>query len=377
MSVSKSTPQNEKIHARQIAFAAAFLLPAAKLLEAPSILSKYAGGDLLFPALAHFLIQAFILLGLLYAVSRSQKTLHERLLEAFGRGTIVFYILYAIYFLFAAILPLLDMEKFVYAAFFDTSPTTFAFGAFFLVSAFICAKGIKAIGRAADLCLFLFLLPFLALIFMSFNAVDFSHLLPLFGMRFQDNLSAFTHTTPHFSDAVLLLPLLARYRYQEGDGKKIMAGYGVGSALTLIFLAVFYAVYSSLAPREHYAFSKIAQYFPALNVVGRIDLVFIYLLSIVLIFYTCLPLQYTTGLIAQSFGTERKAWLSAIISALLFIFVLQANKYYDSFYFYISDKLYWIFYLIADMLPLFFIFLPKDRQNKNVKKQGKKEKNYA
>ena len=59
----QQNPSNQKICARQIAFAAAFLLPAAKLLEVPSLLAEYAKGDLLLPALMHFLTQALVLLG--------------------------------------------------------------------------------------------------------------------------------------------------------------------------------------------------------------------------------------------------------------------------------------------------------------------------
>ena len=105
---------------------------------------------------------------------------------------------------------------------------------------------------------------------------------------------ALSYTTPHFSDVILLLPLFLHYKPKKGDKAKIMTGYGIGAGFTLLFLAVFFGIYSSIAQREHYAFSKIAQYFPALSVLGRVDLIFIYLLSVVLLFYTCLPLQYTT-----------------------------------------------------------------------------------
>ena len=54
-------PKNDIILSRQIAFAAAFLLPAAKLLEVPSLLAKHAAGDLLFPAFLHFLLQSCLI----------------------------------------------------------------------------------------------------------------------------------------------------------------------------------------------------------------------------------------------------------------------------------------------------------------------------
>ena len=61
-----SLSQPHEVCGRQIALAAAFLLPAAKLLEVPSILATYSAGDLLFPAILHLLLQFGILSALLY-----------------------------------------------------------------------------------------------------------------------------------------------------------------------------------------------------------------------------------------------------------------------------------------------------------------------
>ena len=136
-SFQKNTPS---VCARQIAFAAAFLLPVAKLLEVPSILARYAKGDLLLPALVHFLLQTLLLLGILYAASRSEKSILERLQLRLGKWMVLLYVLYAAYFLLAAILPLLDLEKFVYAVFVDTEPTTFSFFIFNNADIFLIAK---------------------------------------------------------------------------------------------------------------------------------------------------------------------------------------------------------------------------------------------
>ncbi len=356
--LSKTSADKKGVFARQISFAAAFILPTAKLLEVPSVLSKYAAGDLLLPPLMHFLFESLILLSLLFVASKSEVPLIERLKSWLGKGIYILYIVYGLYFLFAAVLPILDMEKFVYAAFFDTAPTTFSFAVFFFFSAYLCAKGIKSIARSADLSLFLFLLPFLALIAMSLTEADFSNLMPLFGMKFSAISTAFQRTKPQFSDGILLLPLLLNLSYKKGDGVKVMSGYWAGALFTLLFLSVFYAIFSSIAPREHYAFLKIAQYFPALSVVGRIDLIFIYLLSIVLLFYTCLPLQYAVECVCRLTHTKRKTYFSALLNLLLLIGVLFLNRYYNKFYAYFSGNFFLIFLLFADLLPLFLLFLP-------------------
>lgn len=360
--LSKKATDSNTVYGRQIAFTAAFLLPATKLLEAPSILAKYAAGDLLLPALLHFLLQGLLLGGVLFAVSRSEIPLFERMKNAIGKWSYVFYALFAAYYLMSAVLPILDFEKFVYAVFFDTESSVFAFAFFFLLSAFICMKGLKSVGRSADLCVFLFLLPFLALLLMSLWEVDFTRLLPLFGTEFSDSFDAFKLTIPHFSDVVLLLPLLGNYKYKKGDSPKIIIGYSFGAFFTLFFLAVFFGTYSSIAPRVHYAFSKIAQYFPALNVMGRVDLIFVYLLSIVLLFVTCLPLLYTTEYLATLFKTEKKLLFSLALNATMFAFTLFFNKYYNSIYGFFNAYLPLAFILIADMVPLFFLFLPKKRK---------------
>ena len=150
---------------------------------------------------------------------------------------------------------------------------------------------------------------------------------------------------------------------------KIMSGYAAGAASTLLFLAVFFGIYSSIAAREHYAFSKIGQYFPALSVIGRIDLLFVYLLTITLLIFTSMPLLYTIDFTCRAVGTRRRTLFSALLNLALLGFVFYFNKYYNAFYSLISGKLPLVFWLIADVVPLFFLFLPKSREKAPLRKE--------
>ncbi|MBO4939815.1 MAG: GerAB/ArcD/ProY family transporter [Clostridia bacterium] len=368
------TSTKNTIYGRQIAFAAAFLLPASKLLEAPSLLARYAAGDLLAPALLHFLLQGVCLWLVLWLIQKSELSLGERIHKTFGKAANIFYIFFALYYLFAATLPLLDLEKFTYSAFSDTEPSLFVFASFFFLSAFVCTKGIKSVGRCADLCLFLFVFPFCALLIMGAFSTDLTHLLPLFGTPFKGSMYAFTYTFPHFSDLPLLLPLLLFYKPKKSDTKKILWGYGAGAIFSLVFLAVFFGIYASIAPREHYAFSKIAQYFPALNVIGRIDLMFTYLLSIVLLYYTCLPLQYTTELLSVSTPVKNRTLIAFLINAAALVFTLFGNKHYNAIYAFFCEKLFLVFTFISYLPPILLLFLPTHNQITNTKKESKHAK---
>ena len=364
------TPENDETHSRQIAFFAAFILPIYKLLELPSILARFTGGDLLLPALLQYLFQAAVLFTLLFVVSRLEKPLFECLKERIGKWTALFYALYVFYFLFAAVLPLLDLDKFVYAAFYDTAPTFFSFVFFFFLSAYVCARGMKTLGRIADLSLFLFLIPFTALLIMSLTEADASNLLPIFEQRFGRTMSAFTYTTPHFSDAIFLLPLLGNLRYKKGDFKKVAVGYGFGGVFTLLFLGVFYGVYSTIAAREHYAFAKIAQYFPALTVIGRIDLLFVYLLCVVLFVYVSTPLHYATDFTTCLFGGKRRVWFATAFNVAALIFTLFCNQHYNAIYALFGQYLFPVFWIFADLLPLALLLLL-------IKKRKKEKKIHA
>ena len=203
--------------------------------------------------------------------------------------------------------------------------------------------------------LFLFLVPFAALLTMSLVEADASNLLPLFQHRFERTVSAFTYTAPHFSDVVLLLPLIGNLRYKKGDSKKILLGYGFGGVFTLVFLGVFYGVYSTIAAREHYAFAKIAQYFPALTVIGRIDLLLVYLLCIVLFIAVASPLHFATDLSTRLLGEKKRVWVSAAIHLIALIFVLFCNQHYNAIYAFFGEKLFPVFWAFADFTPLLLL----------------------
>ncbi len=365
---------------RQLCFILAFILPVSKLLEAPSLLAYFSKGDLLVPAFFHYALQTGVLIALLYACSRSEKTLFERLCDVSKPLAAGVYIVLAAYFVFSDLFPLLDVERFANTAFFDTAPAVSAFLPFFLLSAFICVKDEKAIGRSADLCMPIFLFSFFGLIFMALGEADFTELCPLFGSSAEANIKGVYHSFVHFSDTALMIPLLGAYRYEKGDGKRIVGAYAGGGSFVLLFLAVFYGVFGALAPRETYAFDKIARYFSALDVVGRVDLLLVYLITVVLLYAYALPLQLAVICLCGACGTKRygkaepaleearkadrrRLIFSLCINGATMIFVLTGARHYRLFYSLMTSKLFFVFPIFSVLLPLSFLLLKGDKKN--------------
>lgn len=352
------------VNGRQLCFFAAFLAPASKLLAAPALLSYFAKGDLLLPALAHYLLQGCVLAAILFLASRSEKGFFGLVEERLGKPAAkIAYGAYALYFAFSALSPLLDFERFVYTAFFDTAPSMCIFCTFFLFSGFVCVKGARSFGRSADLAMPLFLVSFAGLFILSAGTADFSNLLPLFGTPISSSAAGFKETLGHFSDTALFLPLLDAYRYKKGDGKKIALSFAGGGAFVLVFLALFYGVFGPLAPRQEFAFAKTAQYFPGLAVVGRFDLLLLYMMTVVLLFYYAFILQSCVYCFTRAVGTQKRVLPSVVLNAALFLYVLLCTGFYNVLYYAIARRLFWVFLLFADVVPLLALLLLAGRKD--------------
>jgi hypothetical protein len=230
------------INTRQLCFFAAFVLPVGKLLQLPSLLTRYAGGDLLISTLAGLLLEFLAFASLVAFAKRANCAPVEFLTNKWGNFAARFFCaVYAVFMLLFTALPLFDLEKFSLAAFSDTSPTFFIFTPFLFLSGFICTKGLKGVGRSADIAPLLFFFPLLGLFVFSVGQADFSRLLPVIEKPFTASLSAAWKTLPYFASGGLCLPVFEGYRYRQGDEKKLLPAYAVGAFLSLLFFAVFFA----------------------------------------------------------------------------------------------------------------------------------------
>lgn len=359
--------QREKISVGQLCFFLAFLLPVSKILETPALLAYYAKDDLLLPALLQFLLQAGMLLGIIYFSSKTSDTLFSFLAKRLGTPVAkTVYFLLSLYYVFFSILPLLGVERFVYTAFFDTAPNLSAFAPFFLLAAYAATKTFTAFGRVCHLCAPLFIVAFLGLTFLSVGQADFTALMPLFSSSPRSIGLGVLRSFPHFSDTAFLLPFLGHYRYQKGDGKKLMISYGGGAVAVLFFLAVFYGIFGSVAQLQPFAFSKIAGYFSGLDVIGRIDLLLVYLTTILLLFYYSLPISLATHCFCKAINRQNKLPVSAFICISLLLLTVFFNQIYGALYSFITTFAVWVFPVFAYGIPLLLLLLcilKKERRN--------------
>ena len=357
-----------KLCVRQICFLFAAILPVTRLLVYPATLTFWAKNDLLFSAALSFLLEGTAVASVLFAASRTQKTLFQLLEENFGTLAARVYLLFALFFAFSAFLPILEQRGFVLQVFYENVPSFLSFLPFFLVSLFACTKGLRSIGRAADLALPVFVLCFGILFLMAVTEGDYTALLPLFSAG-TDILRGGAFGLPWYAGGAYMLFFLGNFRYEKGAAGKIMLAYAAGAAAVLAFLAAFYAIFSDIALLQQNAVAHLSKYATAFTSLGRIDLFFVFALTLVLLFALCIPLQLSVHCICAAFPC--KTTLPALaVNALLLLLTLLFNQSYLEIQTLITQKLWIVFAVFAVLLPYVSVFLR--RKEKKMLPKGEK-----
>lgn len=352
-----------KISSRQLFFFLACVAPVGKIILMPSTLVEMAGNDLLFPAAANFLLQAGVIF-LVMLLSRSNLTFYALLENTFGKiAAKIVSVVLSLFFLYAAILPILEQKLFVQSTFYDTLPSLVAFAPFFIFSAYLCAKQLSALGRIWDILAPLSIIAFFGIMFLSVSNADFEALMPVGAGGAGGFLRGSAYTMIWFYDSLFVLMLMGRFEYKKGMAWKAAVFYLVGAAAVLFFLAVFYGIFSDIAIRQIFAFAKISKYFSAITVLGRIDYIFIYTLGIVMAFYCAMPMQTAAECLCDAFGggTLRSALYSAGINAVMLTLTVLLDFSFGTLSRTLGRQLFWIFPAFCVLLPLLALCLRRKK----------------
>lgn len=343
----------DRISVRQICFILIAYNAILKLIIYPTSAASASGNDLIFPALFDLAVQTVIIWSVAYLCSRTDKTFFGLLETTFNKTTArVVYALFALYFLFAAIVPMNEQELLVHATFYDTVPSLCAFLPFFFFSVYAGAKGFTNAGRCADICLPIFLIGVIALLIMSVGEGDYSNLLPVLRQPFSKLAGGALGGLFRFSDSAFLLLFMGHFKYKKGDAAKLTLSYAGGGLAVVALMEVFYAVYGAMTPSRPFILNDISAFFSAISYVGRIDLPLIYALDTVILFAVVLYIQACVHCLSLAFGWDKRSALSLGVNLILIVITFVVNNKYSLLYD-AASKWFWIPALIfAYLLPL-------------------------
>ena len=320
----------ETISTRQICFILFAYNAATKMLLYPTFAADAAGNALAFPVLFDILVQAVIIWSIAFLSSRTQCSFFDLMKNTFGTVTArIFYVLFALYFLLGAIVPINEQQLLVHDSFYDTLPSLWIFLPFFIFAVYAGVKSFTNVGRCADLCMPIFVFCIFSFLLMSFEGADFSNLLPVLKQPFSKLAGLSLSSLYRFSDSAFLLIFMGHYKYRKGDAAKITVSYVAGGLAVAAFITMFYCVYGNLTATRSFALSNISVFFPAIGYVGRIDLFLLYAFDLVALFAEVLHIQAFVHCLCKAFDKNVRIIYSVIASAVLIaVMFIVNNKFF-------------------------------------------------
>ena len=325
-----------------------------KFLLYPTFLSYTSGRDLLFSSLIDFLIQGVIIWALSYLCSRTDMTFFELLENTFGNiAARIIMGLFALYFLLMTVFPLLEQKLYVHAIFYDTTPSLSLFLPFFFFGLYAASRRFTNIGRSADICLPVFLFCLVVIFSMAVSEVKWDNFLPMFKMPVKKIFAGSLTSFFRFTEPAYLLMFMGRFKYKKGDAAKITVSYAIGGLIVLLLLAVFYGIYGAIAPSRQFAVSKISLFFPAIDDIGRVDLIILYVLEIVMLFALVLNLQLAVYCLAECTGYKNYNVLSLAVNIAMAICVILLDNSFSGVSKLYSNWLWIAVAIFASLIPVF------------------------
>ncbi len=349
----------ERIKVRQLCFYFVAMMPVAKLLVYPATLTYQSKNDLLLSAFVNCLAEGAIVALVMLLAKKSGKSLFALLENTFGNITAkIVYGVFALFFFASALLPFMEHKNFVLQVMYENVPSIISFAPFFFVCFFACVKGFKSIGRMADISLPIFIVAFAVLILLAFPHADFAALLPLQGASAGEVLRGSLFSANWYTEAAFLLFFLGHFEYEKRASVKVIASYAIGSAAVLLFLAVFYGVFSDIAIRQQNAVAQISKYTTSFTSLGRVDYLFIFAIALVMIFRLCVPAQMCVHCLCKSFGCKPML-PAAAVNILLLALTVFFNYSFLELQTLFTQRLWFLFALFAYALPAAALLLKR------------------
>lgn len=356
-----SPNEKNKLKLRQIAFIFLAFMPVTKISLLPSVTAGYAEEQLWLASLISFAADICVLcIALLLCRKHGNSTLFnilEKRLGKFSARTI--YFLYGIYFMLKASLPLIEQQDYVQNTLYEITPSALIFMPLFIVSFYQSLKGLKILGRCADVFIF-FTAAGVALTFLlSVPAADFTNILPIIQKLSYKPVIASFKTVTWYSDSVYMLLFMGHFKVEKHQAKKLIGSYAAAALTVIFFMIVFYSSFASIAKTRYFATPEMTIYSLSIANAARFDYIAIFLLMFPQVFAIILPIYLATKCFERAFGLKTSIVPAIAVNLLLTVFIVIFQGKLFSVLSVMTDVLSYVFLFFGYVVPVLLLFIPE------------------
>lgn len=251
----------EKINYRQLSILVFLSIIATKLLVLPSVLFYYSKNNAYIASFIVIVVNVLFLAIILQMLKHSgDKNIYEFIKSRLGSFMARFIcFLFALYFLFETADIIKSMNLFLlFNLYYKLKWTYFALPLIAIVG-FMVYKGIRNIGRTAEMT---FILVLGGLIFLGIKAViiaNFDNLLPFMQGGFQPILTTIYKSTSWFGSGIVLFLFFGNVDLKTKNNWTMWKYILIGASLIQAFIMLFIAIFPNTATTHRFALSDISQ----------------------------------------------------------------------------------------------------------------------
>lgn len=356
---------NYQLKPRQICLFFISFTAVTKFFTMPSIIAKIANEDMWICSLINVLLDLSTIIALVFVCKKHKKTFIGLLEENLGKPiTKIIIFLYFLYFLLKSFIPINEQKAFVELALYINLTTDLYFIPFFIVAFYISTKELRVWGRVADVVWIITLGGFFLLIALSITNTDFLAILPIGARGFKNVAKGSYLSANWFGESAYFLFFIGEFAYEKKYGLKIILSYLAGAIMLIIFMIIFYGIFTSIAFRQSFALTEIAKYTTVINNIGRFDYLGIIMVLFANIFALSVPVFFACRCLNYLFNLKQKWISSLIVIAFLFVLTIALNEFYYSLEKLFSGYLSAYFLIMANIIPLICLFFTK-KEKKN------------
>lgn len=352
----------KQISLRQICLLFIAFVPVTKVIFMPALLAHHANNQLWIAALVAFLVEGGVIAALVWLARAYPGTFFDLLSDSFGKTAArAVYVLYALFFSVKSCVLVVEQRSFIEVVMYETTPTILNFLPFFFVALFVCVKGIRSLGRMADVCFWMTLNAFGLILALTVLNLNFEAFLPLFYGAFPKVLRGAQGSVMWFGECSYLLFFMGKIKWSRRPFLKTIGSYAVAAAIVLFFLIAYYGLFEETAVRNIYAVARTAKYSIALSNVGRLDFFAVFLLLGVGLVALSAPLLLATECLCDAFPIRQRFYPAAAVVLVPFLFQIFLGTYLDTALNLSQGPLAWFYVAMSYGLPPIACLLPKHK----------------
>lgn len=350
----------QQLKTRQICFFLLAFIPLSKVFALPSLLAKTAGEDLWLCTLILVIFDLLTLAVIVYACKKSQCDFFTLLENNFGKiGSKIILILYFIYFMLKAVIPLNEQKDYVELTLYTLKPTILYFLPFFILPFYLCMKKIRVLGRISDVLWLVTVNGVLTLFILALDNADFSAILPIGASGFNSIIKGAYLASSRFGDCVYVMFFIGQFAYRKKDCIKILLSYLGGAIMIISFMIIFYCVFTSIAFRQRFALTEISKYSTVINNLGRFDYISIIMILFSNLFSLALPFYFSAIIFNRVFNVKSPWIAPSVIVTIQFIVCVLLPQFTVSIENFILNFCGFLFIILSNVFPLLFCLLCK------------------